>query len=872
MAYRNLYTPLTQFVDPMSTEISAMLKERYLQSFQAQDQISQSLSELPVASFENDQRMYKDLYASTRGELDAIADRGDYENMLIPVSKVARRYRETATPLAANAKRRQEDIEAKQKMLEAGDITASDYQNWLKRSTLTKSGDDYTPYQGIQFDDAGRVKRDSYYSSAPIAQYVDIQNEILDALNKIPEVKRGGDEIVQYQTVNGMQYAVTEKGQIVEFVPQEAVMAVTQNILRRPDVQAYMTQSSDFATMDLDEQSLDAILAGQAQYLRDAEEDAGAAEVEKILRTGSVGAKRRAAQSIAYNKEASNYLSTAVATRQPSAYGGKFAMKYDDALTKRMEETQLGAYQPVLPGQEHILTNPSVADEAGNITTESVQQSMTTARQQQAVGVETLLEMVPSLAEGLQMNNVPQAIMFEYINSALSGSEGVEQLVQAALLADPNADAATVRENIASAKRAYDYYQADIQMGQQMLRNSYGDFAETAVVNIMSDFATSRNVVADGLPDYMNSVALDANYTYDEESNTIIVQPGQAPTQGSREAANIVLVKNIVDKANAGWINDTLRDAGVDKISMLSEMVQQTLGVDDANARELIAIAGRVGVTYDGAPRGQKSGIQQRTDKMSEEGQALGSQLYNSIRNARTASTEDLEQRSAPSYSFGVTNIALGDDQKGTKSNALNKAMKGYALQNLGNIGIVPTRDSMNKEARTIADLFGENLQYAEIKDVDYTTTVSPSGVVPALVLNVGKTSGAPTGTELPSTVVVPYSDAVLDFFPEFGPMITNATTPGAALINNALGLALNHPGSWSETRGVIMRESIAGRDIEINIIPKVQTVGDDVEVIAGIDRVIVTSTGGGVDDNVAELSQEEFVERYNQLKATQVN
>ena len=94
-----------------------------------------------------------------------------------------------------------------------------------------------------------------------------------------------------------------------------------------------------------------------------------------------------------------------------------------------------------------------------------------------------------------------------------------------------------------------------MQMGQQMLRNSYGDFAETATVNIMADYATNRNVTAESLPDYMNSIALDANYTYDEESNSIMVQPGQAPTQGAREAANILFVKGIVDRANQDWIN-----------------------------------------------------------------------------------------------------------------------------------------------------------------------------------------------------------------------------------------------------------------------------------------------------------------------------
>ena len=189
MAYRNLYKPLSQFVDPMSTEISATLKERYLQNFQAQDAISQSMSDLTVASFENDQRMYNDLYNNTKSEIDGLAERGDYENMFMPVNRLAKKYRETASPLVENYTRYQTDKEAKEKMLEEGKITMSDYQGWLKKSRLTEQDGDYAAYKGIELDENGRVNKSSMYGGTSIAQYVDVQQEILDALNDIPEVK-----------------------------------------------------------------------------------------------------------------------------------------------------------------------------------------------------------------------------------------------------------------------------------------------------------------------------------------------------------------------------------------------------------------------------------------------------------------------------------------------------------------------------------------------------------------------------------------------------------------------------------------------------------------------------------------------------------
>ena len=371
MAYRNLYTPLSQFVDPQSTEIAQELRAKYLTSFQAQDQVAQALSQLPVASFENDQKIYNDLYNSTRAEIDGLASRGDYENMFVPVSRLARTYKNTATPLETNYNRYQADVETKKEMLDKGEITMSDYEGWLKKSRLKQGTDDYTPYLGIELDGNGRAVQSSYYGGTPIAQYVDIQKEILTQLNQIPEVKRGGYKVKEIQApdADGLVFAITHKDQIVEYVPQEAVDAVTANIVQRPDVQAYMTQSADFNTLDLDENELDTILRTAAQsYMssEDKDEQRYGDQLAHIISTQTVGGKRRAVKAMLYNEDINRYMTTARLTRQPSAYGGSYSVSYESALTNKLNETRgggAGAYTPVLPGDNVVTTNSHLIGE-----------------------------------------------------------------------------------------------------------------------------------------------------------------------------------------------------------------------------------------------------------------------------------------------------------------------------------------------------------------------------------------------------------------------------------------------------------------------------------------------------------------------------
>jgi hypothetical protein len=873
MAYRNLYKPLSQFVDPMSTETSAMLKERYLHNFQAQDAISQSMSDLTVASFENDQRMYNDLYNTTRSELDGLSERGDYENMFMPVSRLAKSYRETASPLVENYTRYQTDKEAKEKMLEEGKITMSDYQGWLKKSRLTEQDGDYAAYKGIELDENGRVNKSSMYGGTSIAQYVDVQQEILDALNDIPEVKQGGYTVKGYeQGPDGLVYAVEKEGQTVEYIPQEAVMAVTNNILNRPDVSAYMQQTADFATLDMDEGTIDNILAKHAYDLREREETAGADAVDRIRSTEALGNKRRAARAIAYNKDASNYLGTALATRQPSAYGGSYKMTYADALNKKLEENRLdaGAFRVTTPGGEFQIKAANIIGDDEKVTAASINANIERVGEAANLAYETVLDQLPALAELLESNG----------QSLEDRLQDIPTLMDDIMRANPEADRATIARTLNAADSQIQLYRQEAELSQRLLRNSYGGFAETFVSDVVSDFAIDMMIPADSLSGYFKEQPIENNFVYDENSNTITVTK-DAPQQGAREIANIVMLKDILPSISSP--SALLTNAGVDANESALEITQQLFGVDREEAKEMIALASSVEVDKSAVTTGggtvqqiNSPGLKTAPTSYEDSGvtemsNAINKIIERSVSEAHDESVEFLSEKSKVNYAMDVTSVALGDDKKGTRSKLIVNELKGKDLSAYANSEIiVPAGTEGN--INTVEDLVGkENIGLAQIADVRFTQVPTASGMQAGVVLQLKKATGADRDATLgASSVTMLYDDVISSFDPTMQSRVTNEfDNPGMQMANDALSLMMNIPGAVSPEDGVTFNRNINGTDLEITMFPTIREMGDDnLGIIAGIGKVYVK--GSGVDGEPLEENYPlaTFIERYNELKA----
>ena len=872
MAYRNLYKPLSQFVDPMSTETSAMLKERYLHNFQAQDAISQSMSDLTVASFENDQRMYNDLYNTTRSELDGLSEKGDYENMFMPVSRLAKSYRETASPLVENYTRYQTDKEAKEKMLEEGKITSSDYQGWLKKSRLTEQDGDYAAYKGIELDENGRVNKSSMYGGTSIAQYVDVQQEILDALNDIPEVKQGGYTVKGYeQGPDGLVYAVEKEGQTVEYIPQEAVMAVTNNILNRPDVSAYMQQTADFTTLDMDEGTIDSILAKHSYDLKEQEETAGADAVDRIRTTASLGDKRRAARAIAYNKDASNYLGTALATRQPSAYGGSYKMTYADALNKKLEENRLdaGTFRVTTPGGEFQIKAANIIGDDGKVTAASINANIENVGEATNLAYETVLDQLPQLAELLESNG----------QSLEDRLQDIPTLMDDIMRANPEADRATIARTLNAADSKIQLYRQEAELSQRLLKNSYGGFAETFVSDVVSDVAIDMGSPAGSLSEYFKEQPIENNFVYDENSNTITVTKDE-PQQGAREIANIVMLKDILPAISS--TSALLTNAGVDANESALEITQQLFGVDREEAEEMIALASSVEVDKSAVTTGggtvqqinspglKTEPISYQDSRVTEMSNAINKIIESSVSEAHNESVEFLSEKSKINYSMDVTSVALGDDKKGTRSKLVVNELKGKDLSAYANSNvIVPTGTEGN--INTVGDLLGENIGLAQIADVRFTQVPTASGMQAGVVLQLKKATGADRDATLgASSVTMLYDDVISSFDPTMQSRVNNEfDNPGMQLTNDALSLMMNIPGAVSPEDGVTFNKNINGTDLEITMFPTIREMGDDnLGIIAGIGKVHIKGSGADGEPLEGNYPLATFIEKYNELKA----
>ena len=928
MAYRSLYTPLSQFVDPMSTEIAQELRAKYLTSFQAQDQVAQALAELPVAAFENDQKIYNDLYNSTRAQIDGLASRGDYENMFVPISRLARTYKNTATPLETNYNRYQADVEAKKEMLNKGEITMSDYEGWLKKSRLKQGTDDYTPYLGIELDDNGRAVQSSYYGGTPIAQYVDIQKEILTQLNQIPEVKRGGFEVKEIQApdADGLVFAITKKGQIVEYVPQEAVDAVTANIMQRPDVQAYMMQSADFNTLDLDENELDAILGTAAQSYGASEnkdEQRYGDQLAHIINTQTVGGKRRAVKAMLYNEDVNRYMTTARLTRQPSAYGGSYSESYESALTNKLNETRgggsgAGAYTPVLPGDNIVATNPHLIAEGQTAPTiAGVEGHIKNIGNNKGAVESALIELHPELADiyniptgrvsatdgegiGAAVGSLAGANSFESIQDDLYKENGIEVVTTKLINANPDlaANKEQIENNLRQARASLFNYDAQRDAAEKIIKNAYGEFKDTFVNEVLADISNDIEMPAQQLPTFYNNPGLgQIGATYNPETNEVEFK--QSGTFDP-DAYKLGVAANIMTELEAEA--ETLSRSGLGgSLDVGAALFSQMFGLDAEEAMELAQAASNITVTgtdsienlsqgmlfsgnFDAGYRGAAPvrSAASREDRLAGM-TAVGSMGKINIREKLDKATEQAEERISKlgqvTYTTSQSEAALGDSS-GKLSKEINDTVKGRFLSTLANVPVILTESTRTKLEETnpeIANQARAGVPGSIVTIADLYDTKGDEDYAKAKIARADFTSyldpvtgsmkaGMSIETSTGDQILVPYDELIMGYDPTMPSRITNTyNSPGGMIASKAIATMLQYPTAFDEENGYVHREVIGGRNVEIEFLaPQMPLEEDGLAITAGPNRVIVRASGGAGEDVEQELPIDDFIIFYN--------
>lgn len=324
--------PISQFVNPNSVEISQILRDRYLRSFAAQDELQQKLLELQTAPFAGDVAARNALIADTNKKLGEFAERGDYENLTVPIANVARETSKKFTPLAQNYAAYEKAKQVEQERMLRGDITRAQYDRWLERSKYTydQASGDYSAYTGVQFDDMGNAIQSSFYTHTPIAAAVDVDKEILTVLNTLEREKTGGSVTSGYDDQGGLIFYVQKEGQIVERVSPERVDAAVREVLNRSNVRSYLDQEAEFQIFDLNDQELN-VLLGQKAQSRNPSISGLAADAMR----GSTGNKRSALKEIMDVENTSKYLTYGRNIVGPgSRYGGGVTRKFEADFTE----------------------------------------------------------------------------------------------------------------------------------------------------------------------------------------------------------------------------------------------------------------------------------------------------------------------------------------------------------------------------------------------------------------------------------------------------------------------------------------------------------------------------------------------------------
>lgn len=332
----------SMFVSQFSPEIAGILKERYTKNFAMQDEVAQHLASLQTADFEGDMAAKKKLEQDIQDRLQSFSQRGDYENMTMDIARTASDYQSKATPLMQNYQLYSADREEKQKLLDAGRITQFDYEGWVKEAKrkYDPTVGDYVDYTGVEFDENGRVKSGSFYAPRGIAQFVDVQGEILEQLNSLKEIKEGGRTVKAYDTIDGVEYAITEQNQIKEYVPQELVRQVTENVLNRPDVKSYMAQQARYGVIDLDDESMTQTLLSYSSKMQNGsnQDREISTKLQQIAQQGTPGQKRKALEQAMYSSDYGRYFSMGMNARRPSVYGGALEIEYSQAYIARLKD------------------------------------------------------------------------------------------------------------------------------------------------------------------------------------------------------------------------------------------------------------------------------------------------------------------------------------------------------------------------------------------------------------------------------------------------------------------------------------------------------------------------------------------------------
>lgn len=795
--------PISQFVNPNSVEISEILKERYLQNYSAQDNLQQKLLELQTAPFAGDIAERNRLIQETNAQLEQFANRGDYENLTIPIVNLARTASKKYAPLAQNYAAYEAAKQAEQERVARGDISNDQYTKWLERSkyTLDPTTQDYVPYQGVQFDDAGNAVQQSFYSHTPIAKQVEVDKEILAALNAMEKEKSGGSVTSTYEADGTLAYYVQKEGQTIERISPQRVDAVTREVLNRSDVRSYLDQEADFNTFNLSDEELSLILNQKAQ--------SNNPQVRSIAIDNMNGNKRAALREIMNVEATSRYLNYGRQVVGPgSAYGGAVIRKFDADYTEMLYgQSEPPALNPSTNGAP-ISVPSGFSSPDKKITQESLTQNLQVYTKNAVNSIGPIKRHYGKVFESLmdaagisehqreRLNgNIPEA----YDNIMLQVGKQLQQMTPEQLREHAN------KSNEPANALSY------LQEAQSKFNQNY------SILRAGEEFNAQVRSDVGLTPTNLFSEALETTATQHRD-----------PLTGNY---NPLSISEYVDAYGIQPITNSIYYArkvlGVDSAVIETELKQslRNLGLEDSEINEAIRNA-KTEETSGTLSRGLNSDLLDYYEKAREE--------------ATTKFQKALETYSGATLTMKEFNRAPGDRSKnGETSKSFVDAIQGKPT----------TGSNLNGKV----DLNGNTVPDGKVTGVRFTTAMlADRTVVPAVALTVQ------IGTNNYNSYVLKYGDVYSD--EEFQNYIVSPTT--ADILSEAYTYTYNNPASSNKGTPAVVTRHFSNGVLTAKFYPEV---GEN-NAFMGYNKVETIFTQGNGNEIKDEMSLDQFLYEYNVL------
>jgi hypothetical protein len=246
MSRYSLRPYVSVYKDPGSVQINTLQRQKFQQAFNADDAIAGAVDQMQAADFEGDQALKMELEQNTRQQLQDRAARGDYETMMMDVSKSAREFDKNYQPIKQNYEMYQAYQNRVKDAYDKGDINALTYNRALAKSNFG--------YSGLERNEDGSIDDGSFFNGYNFVKDVDIQALMSEAM-KDYAAKEGG-QVVQ-QVGQGPDAMFTIKvGETYKTVPKKDVEAIFNNVMSRPDVSASVAQQVDLTTFDVTDEQI----------------------------------------------------------------------------------------------------------------------------------------------------------------------------------------------------------------------------------------------------------------------------------------------------------------------------------------------------------------------------------------------------------------------------------------------------------------------------------------------------------------------------------------------------------------------------------------------------------------------------------------